>query len=841
MWKDTGKGAVALRGGRVVAALCGTCLAAAVASAAATESILYVDDDAPPGGDGLSWPTAYRHLQDAIYEAYYYGGVDEIRIGQGIYMPDLDEGGHVTPLDRTASFKLVNAVAFRGGYAGVGAEDPDERDIELYQTILSGDLAGDDEPGFVNYAENSYRVMDSNDPHLQTTLDGLTITGGNANEEGEFQSGAGVGLSGDLIAVDCRFEWNTAFFVGGALAASVSNESVLTECVFRHNRADWGGAIHGLGNGLYVNCSFEENEAYYGGAVYHYDINYQAAATLVSCIFTRNHTDSQGAAIYLRRTSPSFEGCVFEENDADSSGGAVFLDELAHPRFVRCLFRENSASGAGAIRTYCHCDPEFLACSFLGNRAREYSGGAIRASYDAPVMRSCLFSGNSAVNGGAVAALEQDAPVLVNCTITNNSASEHGGGVFSGEHGGVLITSCILWGNEDLNGTGESSQVCFEGYEPVINYSCVENWTGGFGGEGNFGDDPLLVDPLGPDGVPGTLDDDLHLTEESPCIHTGDPDCEPAPDETDMDGEDRVQFDHVDIGADESPFLGPDCNGNGINDTDDINSGFSQDCNENGIPDECDIDDGTSLDCNENGVPDECDLADGTSLDCNENGIPDECDIDSGVSEDCNLNGVPDECDIRAPFEAASGELGIFGWEHEQSFTVPDVSESYGDVNLLFTAHADLWHDDQWVDVDINGVPVGRVYQYGAEICADPPEERELIVPEATFNEAVADEEDAVITMIASEQVDAHLCLLGSFITVQINYIAVHGPDDANHNGIPDECECPADFDADGDVDTADLLHLLGAWGTAGGDVDFDGDTDTADLLALLAAWGECP
>ena len=74
--------------------------------------------------------------------------------------------------------------------------------------------------------------------------------------------------------------------------------------------------------------------------------------------------------------------------------------------------------------------------------------------------------------------------------------------------------------------------------------------------------------------------------------------------------------------------------------------------------------------------------------------------------------------------------------------------------------------------------------------------------------------------------------------------IAEGSSEDANNNGIPDECEgeeCPADFDGDGDVDTADLLHLLGAWGTPDGDVDGDGDTDTADLLALLAAWGECP
>jgi len=59
----------------------------------------------------------------------------------------------------------------------------------------------------------------------------------------------------------------------------------------------------------------------------------------------------------------------------------------------------------------------------------------------------------------------------------------------------------------------------------------------------------------------------------------------------------------------------------------------------------------------------------------------------------------------------------------------------------------------------------------------------------------------------------------------------------SNPSGSP----CPADFDADGDIDTADLLFLLGSWGTPAGDIDGDGDTDTADLLALLGNWGECP
>ena len=31
-----------------------------LASTASIEVVLYVDDDAPPGGDGMSWDTAYR-------------------------------------------------------------------------------------------------------------------------------------------------------------------------------------------------------------------------------------------------------------------------------------------------------------------------------------------------------------------------------------------------------------------------------------------------------------------------------------------------------------------------------------------------------------------------------------------------------------------------------------------------------------------------------------------------------------------------------------------------------------------------------------------------------------
>ncbi len=79
----------------------------------------------------------------------------------------------------------------------------------------------------------------------------------------------------------------------------------------------------------------------------------------------------------------------------------------------------------------------------------------------------------------------------------------------------------------------------------------------------------------------------------------------------------------------------PDCNHNGIPDTQDLAEGTSQDCNGNQLPDECE------RDCNNNEVPDDCDIAQGTSRDFNNNGLPDECETD------CNHNGVFDFYDIQ--------------------------------------------------------------------------------------------------------------------------------------------------------------------------------------------------
>ena len=54
------------------------------------------------------------------------------------------------------------------------------RNPNIYETILSGDLAEDDEPNFVNNSDNSYHVVTGSGTNSTAILDGFTITAGNA-------------------------------------------------------------------------------------------------------------------------------------------------------------------------------------------------------------------------------------------------------------------------------------------------------------------------------------------------------------------------------------------------------------------------------------------------------------------------------------------------------------------------------------------------------------------------------------------------------------------------------------------------------------------------------------
>ena len=529
---------------------------------------LRVDDDAPLGGDGLTWSTAYRYLQDALHEAADDPAVSEIRVAGGTYRPDQDEGGNVTPGDRQAVFPLLDGLVLAGGYAGLANPgDPDDRDIELFETVLSGDLDGDDGPDFGNNDENSYHVVTGSGTDATAVLGGFTISGGNTGTPWLVEPMGGAGLyneGGSPTVTDCTFSGNLGWFGGGMYNLDDSNPAV-TDCTFTGNTG-WfaGGMFNEDSSPTVIGCTFSNNVMRYdGGAMYNYAYDADASPVLSDCVFSDNSGEFGGAMVNSGLPhlgyycSPTLINCLFTQNSA-GLGGAMFVG-LGTPTLINCAFVENGAVGGdggpfppdgGGIYN-CEGTLNLINCAFSFNETKA-SGGGVYLEYDAgSTLTNCTFYGNSAhIVGGGMSVKMGSQPTLTNCTFARNSAGLFGGGIYNAADCDPTLTNCLLWGNTGapsrisrLPGGSTSGQRTEEsdqiyGGSPVITFTCIQGLDE-FAGNGNIGDAPLLEG------------DGVHLCQRSPCRNAGDPDYLPDEDETDIDGEPRMLEGRVDIGADE--------------------------------------------------------------------------------------------------------------------------------------------------------------------------------------------------------------------------------------------------------------------------------------------------
>ncbi len=225
---------------------------------------------------------------------------------------------------------------------------------------------------------------------------------------------------------------------------------------------------------------------------------------------------------------------------APSGGSGLTISEdgpagSAMTTVDRCRFVDNQGPGV-----YSAVNSRFWNCAFVGNQGRFASGLDCRGAHLEVV--NCLFTGNRAdpsyAFSAALAYYPSSVPgwsasfVLRCSTIAHNDAI------------GVRTDSwprdfrdTILWGNRMPGSTLsiESQQLYGSGSNLWVSYSCIEGLTT-WVGHGNIGADPLFVDPLGPDGVPWSGDEDLRLGAGSPCIDAGRNGDLPA-DALDLDGD----------------------------------------------------------------------------------------------------------------------------------------------------------------------------------------------------------------------------------------------------------------------------------------------------------------
>ncbi|MEI6179310.1 MAG: Ig-like domain-containing protein [Chloroflexales bacterium] len=288
--------------------------------------VLYVQ----PGGtgDGSSWMSA-MDLAPALLAATAAGN-NELWVATGTYTPTMQ----TDPTDaRSATFTLKDGVAIYGGFAGLITETLATRDWVTNVVTLSGDLHDDDSGTVlmtsVLRSDNSYHVVTG---ATGATLDGVTISGGNANVPGSGicpGTSCGGGMtnnSSNPVLTNVIFSGNSAY-VGGGMYNVMSNP-LLTNVIFSGNTAGVSGAA-GLGGGLsnnyqsnpaLTNVIFSGNSATYGGGM---DNNYQSNPVLTNVTFSGNSAYAGGGMFNNYQSNPQIRNSLLWGNYATTVGPAI--------------------------------------------------------------------------------------------------------------------------------------------------------------------------------------------------------------------------------------------------------------------------------------------------------------------------------------------------------------------------------------------------------------------------------------------------------------------------------------------------------------------------------------
>ena len=475
-------------------------------------TVIFVDHSSTGTNTGSSWANAYTTLQPALNAA---SAGDSIWIAAGTYKPTLrpntGTAGTNTTEMRDQSFYLNKDIEIYGGFANTGSPSWGSRNSSSNPVILSGDIGTQND-----ITDNCYHVFITDGLSSAAVLDGVTITGGNADVSSNTMS-----YSNYSFERDCG---------GGLYVAILSGYTspTLKDVIINYNYAAFGGGMYNSKSSASLDrVNMHNNTATAsGGGMYNYD----SPLTMSGVTIENNSCASSGGGMNNQSSDTiTMTETVIMGNTA-AKGGGIFNDSSSIV-FLGVLVSNNVAYSAssttdgfgGGIVNSSNSITDMTAVIIIGNTASNYGGGIMNTGTSTTTLTNVIISGNSSNSGGGITN-NGSSLTITNSSIYGNAATSAGGGLIN--IGTPTITNTIFWGNTQ----GGSASVAGADIYTVsgtvtITYSLTQENSSYSTGTGMINNqDPLFINKSDQDGADNgwiTADDGLNICDYSPAYQTG--------------------------------------------------------------------------------------------------------------------------------------------------------------------------------------------------------------------------------------------------------------------------------------------------------------------------------
>ena len=205
-----------------------------------------------------------------------------------------------------------------------------------------------------------------------------------------------------------------------------------------------------------------------------------------NCVVPGNGFGSQGGALHIKDSAPTFKRCNFISSKAGVAG-TVYVggDSQSSPLFEDCLFRDSRCGDGGVggvtIPETVQGSPTWKNCQFIGSRC-PYGGTVDDGNESNNKFIDCYFEDSEAMSGGFYYGFSKGNTSFVNCEF-KNSYADNGGIAYMSTNSNSTFVDCTVTNATAMDGGAivheDSGEITIEWDEkhPLSIALGLDDWT----------------------------------------------------------------------------------------------------------------------------------------------------------------------------------------------------------------------------------------------------------------------------------------------------------------------------------------------------------------------------